>query len=283
MIKKLKNYILNSVGLSAFALIKSHQYQLIKRNKKFKNIHKGNRCFILGNGPSLKNVDFSLFKDEYVFTVNQLARRFDYYKLNANYHLWSDFNFFDEKNVTEELIGSMKSVNAGEHNVQCFFPADVEMFLKKYGISTAVDCNYFKIRTSIYDCFDEEIDFSKFMPKLSTVVHYAILLAIYMGFSEIYLLGVDTTQIMVQIKSFLQQNDENDYSYEVTESEKIRMEKMLEQHSLESYAHAYWHLLLTYRILNQYCQKRGIKLVNCSKVTTIDCIPRIPLERVLCK
>lgn len=283
MNEKIKNLVFNSFGFWAFEIIKNHQFQLISKNKKFKNIHRGERCFVFGNGPSLKDVDFSLFKDEYVFTVNQLARRADYCKLNANYHLWSDFNFFDETNITEELIDSMKNVNVGQNRVQCFFPADVEPFLVKHGIATAIDCNYFKIRTSFYDGFDEKIDFSKFMPSLSTVVHYAIFLAIYMGFSEIYLLGVDTTQIMVQIKSFLQENDENDYSYEVTKSEKKRMENLLQQHSLESYACGFWHLLSTYRTLNQYCQKRGIRLINCSKVTTIDSIARIPLEHVLCE
>lgn len=283
MVEKIRNCIMNSLGIVAFKILKKEQYCLIKENKKFENIHKGKRCFILGNGPSLRDVDFSLLKNEYVFTVNQLARRDDYCELEANYHLWSDFNFFDESNVTEELISCMKRVNTGKNKVQCFFPADVKKFLDAHGISDEINCNYFKLRTTFYEGFNEKIDFTKFTPCLSTVVHYAILLAVYMGFSEIYLLGVDTTQIMVQIKSFLMENDENDYSYEVTESEKKRMEKLLEQHSLEGYAHSFWHLLLTYRNLFQYCEKRNIKLFNCSKVTTIDSIPRVPLERVLCK
>lgn len=283
MKERIKNGIINSLGIMAFRFIKSQQFNLIKKNIQFKNIHKGERCFILGNGPSLKEVDFSLLKKEYVFTVNQLARRADYCELSANYHLWSDFNFFDESNVTEELVLCMKAVNTSGNRVQCFFPADVKNFLDEHGISKEVDCNYFKLRTNFYEGFNEKIDFTKFTPCLSTVVHYAILLAVYMGFSEIYLLGVDTTQIMVQIKSFLMENDENDYSYEVTKSEKKRMEKLLEQHSLESYAHSFWHLLLTYRNLNEYCKRRDIKLINCSKITTIDSIPRVPLECVLCK
>ena len=43
---------------------------LISPNSSLKGIHQGQRCFIFGNGPSLNNVDFSLFENEYSFTVN---------------------------------------------------------------------------------------------------------------------------------------------------------------------------------------------------------------------
>src|SRR5947209_3772250 len=46
------------------------------RNRKglesFKNIHQNKRCFIIANGPSLKNVDFSLLKDEYTIGMNRI-------------------------------------------------------------------------------------------------------------------------------------------------------------------------------------------------------------------
>ena len=36
------------------------QYKgLIQTNEKYRNIHDGERCFIIGNGPSLKNVNLS--------------------------------------------------------------------------------------------------------------------------------------------------------------------------------------------------------------------------------
>ena len=37
----------------------------IKNLKQLKNIHVGERCFIIGNGPSLKKTDLSKLKDEY--------------------------------------------------------------------------------------------------------------------------------------------------------------------------------------------------------------------------
>ena len=49
--------------------------KIIKHNKKFNNIHKGERCFILGNGPSLREVDLGLLENEFVFTCNFFGKR----------------------------------------------------------------------------------------------------------------------------------------------------------------------------------------------------------------
>ena len=35
--------------------------------RKFKDIHAGERCVIIGNGPSLRDTDLSLLRDEYTF------------------------------------------------------------------------------------------------------------------------------------------------------------------------------------------------------------------------
>lgn len=40
--------------------------------KKFKNIHKGQRCFIIGTGPSLTVEDLELLKDEICFGSNRI-------------------------------------------------------------------------------------------------------------------------------------------------------------------------------------------------------------------
>lgn len=58
------------------ASLEVHHYAGVLRNKpdpwlaQAKNIHKGGRCFILGNGPSLNDCDLSLLKGEMTFGVN---------------------------------------------------------------------------------------------------------------------------------------------------------------------------------------------------------------------
>src|SRR5688572_2335525 len=44
----------------------------IKRLKQFKDIHKGKRAFIIGNGPSLKQTDLTKLKNEITFGMNRI-------------------------------------------------------------------------------------------------------------------------------------------------------------------------------------------------------------------
>ena len=42
------------------------------RLQAFKDIHKGKRAFIIGNGPSLKQTDLTKLKNEFTFGLNRI-------------------------------------------------------------------------------------------------------------------------------------------------------------------------------------------------------------------
>lgn len=261
----------------------SIEYSLIQKNKRFRNIHKGNRCFILGNGPSVKDVNLELLQNEIVFTVNQAARMPKFDALKTNYHFWADPLFFKkvDDGGSEELIDIMKKVRTDENNPEVFIPIEQLDFVEDHRLSDCLKISYFKTKIQFYDGFNHNIDFSRVGPAYCTVVQWCISMAIYMGFTEIYLLGCDNTSLLVTLKSALKQNDENDYAYHVTDNEKNRMEKLLDYSSIETYTQSYLNSIRQYRYLMQYCKKRNIKLVNCSSTTVLDCIPRMSLEEVL--
>ena len=48
----------------------------IKRLTDLKDIHKGRRAFIIGNGPSLKQTDLSKLRDEITFCINRFYLAF---------------------------------------------------------------------------------------------------------------------------------------------------------------------------------------------------------------
>lgn len=257
----------------------------LARNAVFKDVGKGKRCFVLGNGPSLRTEDLTRLADEYVITVNQAARHPDFAAMRTNFHFWADPNFFvvDESRPEDlDLLEIMKKVNTEDNKPVCFFPFMQKKFVKKHKLDEVLNVHYFHSSAPIPDDFEGEIDCSRVTPGFHTVVMWGISLAIYMGFEEIYLLGVDTTSILVNIKSFLQQNDSSDYAYDISENEKLRLERMLQRQSLEGQARSFWFTLKQYRNLNNYCSTRGIKLVNCSSSTLIDSVPRMRLVDVLC-
>lgn len=257
---------------------------LLDRNLRFKNIHKGHRCFILGNGPSLNDEDLSCLEKEYVFTVNQIARHKDFKKVNSNYHFWADPVFFkvdNNKPGDMEMLESMRMVNMDGNVPQCFFPIEQVGFIKQYNLDNDISANYFATGLQTYEGFDETIDYTKFVPEFGTVVMWCITMAVYMGFSEIYLLGCDTTGIITTINSALNNIDNSTYAYQVTENEKSRLKDILNKVPLTICIEAQLNTLLQYDRLYKYCKNRGIKLVNCSSKTIIESVPRMRLNDVL--
>ncbi len=126
------------------------------------------------------------------------------------------------------------------------------------------------------------IDFTRGIPICCTVVHCAIMMAIYMGFSEIYLLGCDCTNILMSINRALNKSKGTDlYAYTITDNEEKRLKKMSIAHPLEGEFAGAHIILKHYRILNEYAENKGIKIVNCTKGGLLDCLPRKPYEEVI--
>jgi uncharacterized Rossmann fold enzyme len=280
-----KNLIRSTAGMVLFYIEDRKMYKLIKLNKRFKNIHHGKRCFILGNGPSIKDEDMSILEGEHIFVVNQCSRN-DYYKeIKASYYICCDNVFFDiceERPEDVELLESFYNIKSGKSDPECFFPVEQDKrFIKRFDLDKKLKINYFKMGLNYHEGYSRKIDFTKIIPGSGTIVHFAISLAIYMGFKEIYLLGCDTTGIVVSINALLKNISDSDYSYHVTENEKIRIEKMLNKNKLESLCKSYLNTLYAYRWIYDYCNKNDISLINCSSKTVIDIIPRRKLNDIL--
>jgi hypothetical protein len=211
-------------------------------------------------------------------------RHSDSDKVKTNFHIWADSNFFqiDEHNPEDlELLETMSAVATEGNSPICFFPSEQKTFVKKHKLDKKLNVRYFSMRLRLHEKYNADIDFTKFIPGTGTVVLIGIFLAMYMGFGEIYLLGCDTTSIVTTIKSAMQSNDDSDYAYSLTENEKKRMQGLLKRNRLEDYVLAYYNSLREFRITKELCDKKGIKLINCSQTTVVDSLPRMRFESVI--
>ena len=82
--------------------------KIVRRNKVFKNKYKGERCFVLLNGPSLKEHDLSALKDEIVFTTNYFYNSTLADVVKPNYHCWLDSLLVSE-NKDNKLITDIRA------------------------------------------------------------------------------------------------------------------------------------------------------------------------------
>ena len=279
---KLENLKTRFLTWPIFRITDRKSVQCLKRNSYFKNKYYGQRCFIIGNGPSLANVDLSILRDEYTFSVNQASRSPQYKELRTNFHIWIDSVFFKidpEKEEEAEVLRVMKSMKTGDYMPTVFFPIDRYSFAGKYGLDSIFDIYYLK---GDYRFLPDmrDIDYSKIGPKFSTVVQYCIGMAIFMGFRDIYLVGCDNTGIINDINSFMKV-DSSEYSYEVSSNEKNRRENSVKKKGLYPYVLSYLNVLFGYESLFKYCERRGINLMNCTKYSAIEMIPHADLSDVL--
>ena len=59
----------------------------IQNLEKYKVIHSGERCFIIGNGPSIKETNLSLLRNEYSFGMNRIYLMFPELGYSTTYYL----------------------------------------------------------------------------------------------------------------------------------------------------------------------------------------------------
>lgn len=146
--------------------------------KKYRNIHKGKRCFIIGTGPSLTTEDLELLKNEITFGSNRIFEIYSKTDWRPTYYMNQDYQLI-QKYVNE--IGKLDAKGI-------LLPVE---FLNQFTGNDKV--SYFVLRHR--DFYPKDADFSKnihyYLGQGFTVTYGAIQMAYYMGFSEVYLLGID--------------------------------------------------------------------------------------------
>lgn len=149
---------------------------------KFCNLHEGKRCFIVATGPSLKANDLDVLKNhhEICISMNNIYRVFDQTEWRPDYYVMSDYRGFDEyKDLLDTLPAKGK-----------FLTDTSEVFWSSFH-----ENNVFRYHQHYEYCSDRLPKFSDDFSVRSyigtTVTYTCMQLAAYMGFREIYLLGVD--------------------------------------------------------------------------------------------
>jgi len=157
-----------------------------KQLKKLKNKHKGERCFIIGTGPSLNKTNLSLINNEFLFGVNTLYKGLDKFKIDCKYWVVGDQKVFIEhyKSLLNLDTTIFLAGNAGRR-----FLERKQHLLKNAKIDPIVIKTIGRI--NIYKKFSE--DLTKGLYSEGNVVITTIQIAFYLGFKEVYLIGCDST------------------------------------------------------------------------------------------
>lgn len=154
----------------------------------FYNKYKGQRCFIIGNGPSLNKHDLSKLEGEFVFAVNSF-----YYKTRETGFRPTFFVVEDTK-VMEENAEEIKAYEAPYK----FFPAQYKSFHPADGnvFFFSMDQGFYRANSPYYCVPRFSTDATRQLYCGQSVTYINLQLAFFMGFTEVYLIGMDFDYII---------------------------------------------------------------------------------------
>lgn len=257
---------------------------ILNKNEEFNNIHKGKRCFIIGNGPSVKNIDFQSLANEYTFTVNQFSRFDNFEKLHINYHVFSDERIFclDEKNDADrETLEYLKKLKNASSDIRFFSKLNSKQYIEKSKYFSDLNVNYYLDGLTFYNNYNFDYDITKQIPWFPTCVDYCIFIAMYMGFEEIYLLGCECTGFLKVITLNDSKEKNFSYGYKITDNEAARIKKQLITYGIADELEVWAKIFRYYEFMNNYTIKKGIKIVNCTDGGILNVFERKNLNDVV--
>lgn len=154
-----------------------------KSLRSLKGKFKGERCFILGNGPSLNKCNLELLKNEYSFGVNGIFYKTDEMGYRPTFYVVED------SHVMKDNIDRINNFEVPYK----FFPVNYKNYIKN-----RKNVNFFNMNEGFYiehspnfsvPRFSADIEREIFCGQSVTMLNFQI--AYYLGFKEIYLIGMD--------------------------------------------------------------------------------------------
>ncbi len=148
----------------------------IRRLAELKDIHKGKRAFILGNGPSLKQTNLAKLKNEFTFGMNRIYVLFPELGFTTTYFCSINDLVIEQFNADILALPMPKFLAWRSHR---YFPEN----LQPANVPTFLYTSYTGPRFSP--------DVRGRVWESATVTNVALQLAFHMGFQQVILIGVD--------------------------------------------------------------------------------------------
>lgn len=237
---------------------------IVRKNVSFKNRFSGERCFILGTGPSLRLLtsdQIENLKGEYLFGVNSFYKADKFKILKPSFYALTDTKYLDVssgefskvfKSYKEEppvLITDYRSKAVLDDSLS--FKGTVFLYQKNYPISNM------------------RLDLSGNSSITMNVVGTCIQSAIYMGFKEIYLLGCDYS-------AFCNLGEGHCYD------DAAELSDLKESSYNLAFYLKYYHLTTVFHyLLRKEADKVGVRVINVTESSLLDAYPKKSIKEVI--
>jgi hypothetical protein len=248
---------------------------ILRKNRAFKDLHAGKRCFILGSGNSILEQDLTRLKDEIVMTQNHFHAHKDIRTINPQYHIVVPK--YQPAEFDQDWVNWLNSMNERlPDKTVYFFGKNTKYLVDRLSL--------FKDRAFYikggYDCAltrNAPVDITRAIMSVPSALVQCLVIAIYMGFKEIILVGFNLDQICKL------HDRTNVRFYGLSPITDNKAEETYE--SIWAASGQYWiNMWLIWRQCNMLritASNRGIHIINATKGGILDMFERKTYEEVL--
>jgi hypothetical protein len=243
-------------------LFKFSTRKLIKKNKKYFDIHKNKRCFIIGTGPSislLSSEEITGLENEHVFAVNSFFKIKQLKKIKPRYYALIDDVFW-----RQTWVFDYKDILKHYKDVDFKFITDYRS--KKIIDELEFSDNTIFIHAKRFPTSNISFDIARNLPIGINVVTSCIQSALYMGYKEIYLLGCDYNTFATNVDEH--SYDDADELYEI----KDRLGMLLSFFSQATRIHY---------LIRDLSRKKNVSIINLTPNSLLDSYPKKNLSDIL--
>ena len=235
------------------------------QNARFRDLHRGHRAFVIGNGPSLATQDLSPLQGELLFTMNAFDRHPLCRELRPAYHFLADPEVNENSPKQEAELARM---GKGMPDSTMFVPAWPSIdsdTLRQWRATGRLFLVPIVGNLSLGPV--TEFDMTTGLPAVQTVAQLALMTSVFMGCSPVYLMGVDS-----------------DWAASTDLDRHFYAERTLDESwdwQYESILEASLTMFRGYRFLWDFCRTRNVEIYNCTAGGLLDVFPRKRFEEVV--
>lgn len=226
----------------------------IRQLNKLKDSHKGERCFIIGNGPSLAPEDLDKLKKEFCFASNRIDKMFGYTDWRPTFYCTQDITIIQTyRDILKKIHAPYKlMVYAGSRKIG---------YIGKALYTPFIDLDFYPNPPT----FSEDI--AAGIGEGFTVTYTCMQIAAYMGFKEMYLIGMDHNfPVDIKEDGTVVKNDVKSHFYDKEKNVKTHVYPML------------YKTELSYKTAKEYADKHDIKIYNATRGGKLEIFERVDLD-----
>lgn len=158
--------------------------------EKFSNIHKGETCYIFGDGPSLKWFEFAEFTDHPAICCGMIPFHNDFDKLDVRYVTLVESRLFVPKIFQPKILHELRGI-AAEYKRLIYYLRDKEIFVSLTNRLSLTGKNIHYVYRRLPERDNQTDGLLNEFDCFGGSFYASLTLAYYLGFKKIYLVGFD--------------------------------------------------------------------------------------------